>query len=168
MRRFFALPAPFTKRGVLGMNQRNGAGAAAQPAAALSARRRQAAHQTPGARRAGIPTPASLGVITYHHQLREPHAPARRTRAVRVSNRRAAHGATASSSVTSVEERALPQEQRPPAQPRRPSRQHVSNTLVGRLLLRGDVDAVVMIEQRVVLHPAFRQHRPLRHPRRAA
>src|SRR6185369_17124110 len=71
MRRFFARARALHERGVLGMNLRNGA-----LVLPLNPRRhfprvddklltKRLAFE------AGIPTPASLGVITYHHQLRE-------------------------------------------------------------------------------------------------
>lgn len=152
MRRFFARARALHERGILGMNQRNAA-----LVLPLNPRR-----QFPRvdnklltkqlAEAAGIPIPRSLGVISYHHQLRDlPSMLEGRSQFVL----KPAHGAQGNGIIviTSVENGAY----------RKSSgvllsaveiRQHVSSTLSGVFSLRGDVDSC-LIEERIVLHPAF-------------
>jgi alpha-L-glutamate ligase-like protein len=152
MRRFFARARALHERGVLGMNERNG-----MLVLPLNPRRhlprvddklltKQLAES------AGLPTPRSLAVIRYHHQLRDlPKLLDGRDQFVL----KPARGAQGNGIVviTSVEN----------GHYRKSSghllsamavRQHVSSTLSGVFSLRGDVDSC-LIEQRVVLHPAF-------------
>jgi alpha-L-glutamate ligase-like protein len=152
MRRFFARARALHERGVLGMNERNGA-------LVLPLNPRRHVPRVDDklltkrlADSAGIPTPRSLAVIHYHHQLRElPQLLDGRDQFVL----KPARGAQGNGIVviTSVEN----------GHYRRSSghlmsavaiRQHVSSTLSGVFSLRGDIDSC-LIEQRVVLHPAF-------------
>lgn len=152
MRRFFARARALHERGVLGMNLRNGA-----LVLPLNPRRHfprvdDKLLTKRLALEAGIPTPASLGVITYHHQLRELTRllDGREQFVLKPSRGAQGNGIVV---VTSVEN----------GHYRKSSghllsaaavRQHVSSTLSGVFSLRGDVDSC-LIEQRVVLHPAF-------------
>jgi alpha-L-glutamate ligase-like protein len=152
MRRFFARARALHDRGVLGMNERNAA-----LVLPLNPRRhvprvddKLLTKQL--AEAAGIPTPRLLGVITFHHQLRDlPRLLDGRQQFVL----KPAHGAQGNGIVviTSVADGVY----------RKSSgaslnaielRQHVSSTLSGVFSLRGDVDSC-LIEERIVLHPAF-------------
>jgi len=152
MRRFFARARALHDRGVLGINRRNG-----RLVLPLNPRRhfprvddKLLTKQL--AEAAGIPIPRSLGVITYHHQLRDlPRLLDGRQQFV-LKPARGAQG-NGIVVVTSVENGAY----------RKSSgallsaavlRQHISSTLSGVFSLRGDVDSC-LIEERVVLHPAF-------------
>lgn len=152
MRRIFARARALHERGVLGMNQRNAA-----LVLPLNPRRhvprvddKLLTKQL--AEAAGIPTPRSLGVISYHHQLRDlPRLLADRQEFV-LKPARGAQG-NGIVVVTSVEN----------GRYRKSSgallsavelRQHVSSTLSGVFSLRGDIDSC-LIEERIVLHPAF-------------
>ncbi len=152
MPRFFARARALRERGVLGINQRNGA-----LVLPLNPRRQfpcvDDKLQTKRlAEAAAIPVPRSYGAITYHHQLRDLPAmldgreqfvlkPARGAQgngivviaAVEASGYRKSSGAL----VTAAD-----------------VRQHVSSTLSGVFSLRGDVDSC-LIEERVTMHPAF-------------
>lgn len=152
MRRIFARARALHERGVLGMNLRNGA-----LVLPLNPRRHfprvdDKLLTKRLALEAGIPTPASLGVITYHHQLRELSRllDGREQFVLKPSRGAQGNGIVV---VTSVEK----------GHYRKSSgqllsaaavRQHISSTLSGVFSLRGDVDSC-LIEQRVVLHPAF-------------
>jgi alpha-L-glutamate ligase-like protein len=152
MRRFFARARALHARGVLGINQRNGA-----LVLPLNPRRhyprvddKLVTKQL--AQRAGIPTPRSLGVITYHHQLRalpglfdghhqfvlKPARGAQGNGIVVVTSVEHGHYRKSSGPLLSAAE----------------MRQHVSSTLSGVFSLRGDIDSC-LIEERVLLHPAF-------------
>jgi alpha-L-glutamate ligase-like protein len=152
MRRFFARARALHDRGVLGINQRNG-----DLVLPLNPRRhfprvddKLATKRL--AEAAAIPIPRSLGVITYHHQLRDlPHLldgreqfvlkPARGAQGngivVIASVENGAYRKSSGALLSAVE-----------------IRQHVSSTISGVFSLRGDVDSC-LIEERVVLHPAF-------------
>ncbi len=152
MRRFFARARTLRERGVLGINQRNGA-----LVLPLNPRRHfprvdDKLLTKRLAQAAGIPTPGALGVITYHHQLRDLPwlldgrdqfvlKPARGTQGngiVVVTSVENGHYRKSSGPLLSAVEIS----------------QHVSSTLSGVFSLRGDVDSC-LIEQRVALHPAF-------------
>lgn len=152
MRRLFARARALHDRGVLGINQRNGA-----LVLPLNPRRHYPRVDDKLltkrlAMAAGIPTPHSLGVITFHHQLRDLPAmldgrdqfvlkPARGAQGngiivvVGVDGERYRKSSGAWLSYTQL-------------------RQHVSSTLSGVFSLRGDVDSCI-IEERIILHPAF-------------
>jgi alpha-L-glutamate ligase-like protein len=152
MRRFFARARALHERGVLGMNQRNAA-------LVLPLNPRRHVPRVDDklltkrlAEAAGIPTPRSLGVISYHHQLRElprlldghqqfvlkPGRGAQGNGIVVVTSVENGHYHKSSGALLSAVE----------------LRQHVSSTLSGVFSLRGDIDSC-LIEERIVLHPAF-------------
>jgi alpha-L-glutamate ligase-like protein len=152
MRRFFARARALHDRGVLGINQRNG-----DLVLPLNHRRHFPSVDDKLltkrlADAAGIPTPRSLGVITYHHQLRtlqrlldgrdqfvlKPARGAQGNGIVVIAGTENGHYRKSSGPLLS------------PLQ----LRQHVASTLSGVFSLRGDIDSC-LIEQRVVLHPAF-------------
>ena len=153
MRRFFARARALHDRGVLGINQRNGdLVLPLNPRWHCAARRRQAATPSAWRRR---PTSrrrarsASSPITTNCATCRACSTAASSS----CSSRRAARRATASSSSPAVEN----------GHYRKSSgallsavamRQHVSSTLSGVFSLRGDIDSC-LIEERVVLHPAF-------------
>jgi alpha-L-glutamate ligase-like protein len=152
MRRFFARARALHARGVLGINQRNGA-----LVLPLNPRRhyprvddklvtkRLAQH-------AGIPTPRSLGVITYHHQLRFLPRLLDGHHQFVLKPARGAQG-NGIVVVTSVEHEHYRKSSGPLLNPAE-MRQHVASTLSGVFSLRGDIDSC-LIEERVLLHPAF-------------
>lgn len=152
MRRFFARARALHERGVLGINQRNG-----DLVLPLNPRwhfprvdDKLITKQLAAA--AGIPTPGSLGVIIYHHQLRDLPAlldgrdqfvlkPARGAQGngiVVIASVESGHYRKSSGALVSAVE----------------IRQHVSSTISGVFSLRGDIDTC-LIEERVILHPAF-------------
>jgi alpha-L-glutamate ligase-like protein len=152
MRRFFARARALHERGVLGINQRNG-----DLVLPLNPRwhfprvdDKLITKQLAAA--AGIPTPGSLGVITYHHQLRDLPAlldgreqfvlkPARGAQGngiVVIASVENGHYRKSSGALVSAVD----------------IRQHVSSTISGVFSLRGDIDSC-LIEERVILHPAF-------------
>jgi alpha-L-glutamate ligase-like protein len=152
MRRFFARARALHERGVLGINQRNGG-----LMLPLNPRRhyprvddklltKQLAH------RAGIPTPRSLGVVTYHHQLRELPRLLDGHHQFVLKPARGAQG-NGIIIVTSVEHGHY-RKSSGPLLSAAEMRQHVSSTLSGVFSLRGDIDSC-LIEERVLLHPAF-------------
>jgi len=152
MRRFFARARALHERGVLGINERNGA-----LVLPLNPRRHfprvdDKLLTKRLAEAAGIPTPRSLGVITYHHQLRDlPRLLAGRDQFV-LKPARGAQG-NGIVVVTSVEDGHY-RKSSGPLLSAVEIRQHVSSTLSGVFSLRGDIDSC-LIEERVVLHPAF-------------
>lgn len=153
MRPVLARARALRERGVLGINQRNGA-------FVLPLNPRQHYPRVDDklitkrlAQAAGIPTPSLHGVIAFHHQLRELPAllaerasfvlkPARGAQGngIVVIAERDGDGRFRKSSGALLTATAL--------------RQHVSNTISGLFSLRGDVDAC-LLEQRIILHPAF-------------
>lgn len=153
MRRVFARARALRARGVLGINQRNGA-------FVLPLNPRQHYPRVDDklitkrlAQAAGIPTPALHGVIAFQHQLRDlpailagrtsfvlkPGKGAQGNGIVVITDSDGAGGYRKSSGATLTAE-AL--------------RQHVSNTISGLFSLRGDADAC-LLEERIILHPAF-------------
>jgi alpha-L-glutamate ligase-like protein len=153
MRRFFVRARALRDRGVLGMNQRNGA-----LVLPLNPRRHYPRVDDKLltkrlAEAAGIPTPRSLGVITYHHQLRDlPRLLAGRDQFVL----KPAHGAQGNGIVVVVGvENGVYRKSSGALLDFPHLRQHVSSTLSGVFSLRGDVDSCI-IEERIILHPAFR------------
>ena len=152
MRRFFARARALHDRGVLGINQRNGA-----LVLPLNPRRhyprvddKLLTKQL--AERAGIPTPRSLGVVTYHHQLRELPRLLAGHRQFVLKPARGAQG-NGIVVVTGVEQGQY-RKSSGPLLSAADMRQHVSSTLSGVFSLRGDIDSC-LIEERVLLHPAF-------------
>lgn len=153
MRPVLARARALRARGVLGINQRNGA-------FVLPLNPRQHYPRVDDklitkrlAQAAGIPTPILHGVIAFHHQLRELPAllaerasfvlkPARGAQGngIVVIAERDGDGRFRKSSGALLTATAL--------------RQHVSNTISGLFSLRGDVDAC-LLEQRIIIHPAF-------------
>lgn len=152
MRRFFARARALHARGVLGINQRNGG-----LVLPLNPRRHYPRVDDKLltkrlAERAAIPIPRSLGVITYHHQLRD--LP-RRLAGLEQFVLKPARGAQGNGIVviTGVENGQY-RKSSGPLLSAVDMRQHVSSTLSGVFSLRGDIDSC-LIEERVVLHPAF-------------
>src|SRR5512143_826765 len=153
MRRFFARARALHDRGVLGINQRNGA-------FVLPLNPRQHYPRVDDklitkrlAQAAGIPTPTLHGVIAFHHQLRElPALLAGRTSFVL----KPARGAQGNGIVviTEVDGDGRFRKSSGALLTTTALRQHVSNTISGLFSLRGDVDAC-LLEQRIILHPAF-------------
>jgi alpha-L-glutamate ligase-like protein len=152
MRRLFARARALHARGVLGINQRNGDLVLPLNPRGLYPRVDDKLLTKRLAHAAGIRTPRSLGVITHHHQLRDvPRLldgrdqfvlkPARGTQGngivivTSVENGRYRKSSGALLSALEI-------------------RQHVSSTISGVFSLRGDVDTC-LIEERIVLHPAF-------------
>lgn len=152
MRRLFTRARALRARGVLGLNQRNGAFVLP-----LNPRRhfprvddKLLTKQLAAA--AGIPVPPSLGVVSYHHQLHDlPRLLEGREQFVLKPARGAQgngivvvagveDGRYRKSSGARLSAAAL--------------RQHVSSTISGVFSLRGDIDSC-LIEHRVGLHPAF-------------
>jgi len=153
MRRLIARARALRDRGVLGLNQRNGA-------YVLPLNPRQHYPRVDDklltkrlAEAAGIPTPRLHGVIAYQHELRdlplllEGHdqfvlKPARGAQGngIVVVTHIEADGRYRKSSGALLTPLAV--------------RQHISNTISGVFSLRGDADTC-LIEQRVILHPAF-------------
>lgn len=152
MRRLMARARALRDRGVLGINQRNGAFVLPLNPRRHYPRVDDKLLTKTLAQAAGIPTPALLGVISYHHALRDLPAmlgdcqsfvlkPARGSQGngiVVITG--AADGIYHKSSGAQLSAVAL--------------RQHVSNTISGVFSLRGDIDSC-LIEDRVILHPAF-------------
>jgi len=153
MRRLFARARALHQRGVLGINQRNGA-----LVLPLNPRRHYPRVDDKLltkrlAEAAGLPTPRTLGVVSFHHQLRDLPAllagrqqfvlkPARGSQGngiVVISHVEGDAYHKSSGAVLSAPE----------------IRQHVSNTLSGVFSLRGDVDRCI-VEERIILHPDFR------------
>lgn len=152
MRRLITRARALRERGVLGMNQRN-----ARLVLPLNPRRyyprvddKLLTKQLADA--AAIPTPALLGVVRYYHELADLPAllvgrdtfvlkPARGAQGNGIVVITAADGRTFHKSSGAL----LNADQ---------LRQHVSNTISGVFSLRGDPDAC-LLEQRVILHPAF-------------
>jgi alpha-L-glutamate ligase-like protein len=152
MRRFFARARALHERGVLGINERNGA-----LVLPLNPRRHfprvdDKLLTKRLASAAGIPTPRSLGVITYHHQLRDlPRLLAGRDQFVL----KPARGAQGNGIVVVIGvEDGHYRKSSGPLLSAVEIRQHVSSMLSGVFSLRGDVDSC-LIEERVILHPAF-------------
>lgn len=152
MRRFFARARALHERGVVGINHRN-----SRLVLPLNPRRHfprvdNKLITKDLARAAGIPTPRTLGVITYHHELRDlPRLLAGHAQFV-LKPARGAQG-NGIVVVTSVDEGRY-RKSSGPLLSAVEIRQHVSSTLSGVFSLRGDIDSC-LIEQRVALHPAF-------------
>jgi alpha-L-glutamate ligase-like protein len=153
MRRIVARARALRARGVLGINQRNGAFVLPLNPREHYPRVDDKLITKRLAQAAGIPTPTLHGVIVIQRQLRDlPRMLAGRSSFVLKPGRGAqgngivvitesdGNGGFRKSSGARLSETAL--------------RQHVSNTISGLFSLRGDVDAC-LIEERIVLHPAF-------------
>lgn len=152
MRRFFARARALHARGVLGINQRNG-----ELVLPLNPRRHYPRVDDKVltkrlAELAGIPTPRSLGLITYHHQLRDLPRLLDGLGQFVLKPARGAQG-NGIVVVTGVENGHYRKSSGPLLSPVE-MRQHVSSTLSGVFSLRGDIDSC-LLEERVVLHPAF-------------
>jgi len=152
MRRFFARARALHDRGVLGINQRNGDLVLPLNPRWHVPRVDYKLYTKVLTAQADIPTPRSLGVITYHHQLRDmprwldgreefvlkPARGAQGNGIVVITAVENGHYRKSSGALLSAVE----------------IRQHVSSTISGVFSLRGDIDSC-LIEERVVLHPAF-------------
>jgi alpha-L-glutamate ligase-like protein len=152
MRRFFARARALHARGVLGINQRNG-----DLVLPLNPRQHfpgvdDKLHTKRLADAAAIPTPRSLGVITYHHQLRDLRRVLDGRDEFVLKPARGAQG-NGIVVVAGVENGHYRKSSGPLLSPLQ-LRQHVASTLSGVFSLRGDIDSC-LIEERVVLHPAF-------------
>jgi alpha-L-glutamate ligase-like protein len=153
MRRWFARARALRERGVLGINQRNGAFVLPLNPRRHYPRVDDKLLTKRLAEALALPTPRLLGVIAYQHELRDLPALLDGREQFVLKPARGAQG-NGIVVVTHVE---------PDGRYRKSSgalltplalRQHVSNTLSGVFSLRGDADAC-LIEQRVTLHPAF-------------
>lgn len=152
MRRFFARARALQQRGVLGINRRNGGLVLPLNPRRLFPSVDDKLETKRRAESAGLPVPRTFGVIGYHHQLRElPRLLDGREEFVL----KPARGAQGNGIViiAGIE----------PGGYRKSSgvvltaadvRQHVANTISGVFSLRGDLDRC-LIEERLVLHPAF-------------
>ena len=148
----FALPKSLQRRGVLGINQRNGAFVLPQNPRRYYPRVDDKLLTKRLAERAGIATPTTLGVISIQHELREleqilsglhdfvlkPASGAQGNGIVVILGREGDEYRKSSGALLSFAH----------------IRQHVSNTISGVFSLRGDADSCI-IESRIVLHPAF-------------
>lgn len=153
MRRLFARSRALRERGVLGINQRNGA-------FVLPLNPRQHYPRVDDklltkrlAQAAGIPIPTLHGVVTYHHELRDLPALLAGRDSFVLKPSRGAQG-NGIIVITGVDEQGRFRKSSGALLTATALRQHVSNTISGVFSLRGDVDAC-LIEERVVLHPAF-------------
>lgn len=153
MRRLIARARALRERGVLGLNQRNGT-------YVLPLNPRQHYPRVDDklltkrlAEAAGIPTPRLHGVIIYQHQLRDLPAV---LDGLEHFVLKPAHGAQGNGIVVITHVEADGRYRKSSGAVLTPLalRQHVSNTISGVFSLRGDADAC-LIEQRVILHPAF-------------
>jgi alpha-L-glutamate ligase-like protein len=153
MRRFFARARALHDRGVLGINQRNGA-----LVLPLNPRRHYPRVDDKLltkrlAEAAGIPTPRSLGVISFHHQLHDlPQLLAGRHQFVL----KPARGSQGNGIVVIVGlDDGRYRKSSGALLDHAQLRQHVSSIISGVFSLRGDVDGCI-IEERIIIHPAFR------------
>ena len=153
MRRLFARSRALRERGVLGINQRNGA-------FVLPLNPRQHYPRVDDklltkrlAQAAGIPIPTLHGVVTFHHELRDLPALLAGRDSFVLKPSRGAQG-NGIIVITGVDEEGRFRKSSGALLTATALRQHVSNTISGVFSLRGDVDAC-LIEERVVLHPAF-------------
>ena len=153
MRRLFARSRALRERGVLGINQRNGA-------FVLPLNPRQHYPRVDDklltkrlAQAAGIPIPTLHGVVTFHHELRDLPALLAGRDSFVLKPSRGAQG-NGIIVITGVDEQGRFRKSSGALLTATALRQHVSNTISGVFSLRGDVDAC-LIEERVVLHPAF-------------
>ncbi len=152
MRRFFARARALRARGVLGINERNGG-----LVLPLNPRRHYPRVDDKLltkrlAEAAGIPIPRSLGVVTYHHQLRALPALLDGLEQFVLKPARGAQG-DGIVVIAGIEDGCY----RKSSGARLSAmdmRQHVSSTLSGVFSLRGDIDSC-LIEERVILHPVF-------------
>jgi alpha-L-glutamate ligase-like protein len=152
MRRLVARYRALTRRGVLGINRRNSGFVLRQNPRRHYLRVDDKLETKRLAEAAGIPTPRTLGVITYQHELRDlPGLLAGLDQFVL----KPAGGAQGNGIVVVVGVENGLYRKSSGALLRLPGiRQHVSNIIAGVFSLRGDVDRCI-IESRVVLHPAF-------------
>jgi alpha-L-glutamate ligase-like protein len=153
MRRIFARGRALRERGVLGINRRNGA-------FVLPLNPRQHYPRVDDklltkrlAQAAGLPIPMLYGVVAFHHELHDlPALLAGRDSFVLKPGRGAQGNGIVV--VAGVDDRGRFRKSSGALLSAAALRQHVSNTISGVFSLRGDVDAC-LIEQRVLLHPAF-------------
>ncbi|MDX2169722.1 MAG: alpha-L-glutamate ligase-like protein [Deltaproteobacteria bacterium] len=153
MRRLFARARALRERGVLGINQRNGAFVLPLNPRKHYPRVDDKLITKRLAEAAGIPTPGLLGVIAYQHQLRDlPRLLEGRDQFVL----KPAHGAQGNGIVVVTQVEADGRFRKSSGTLLTPLalRQHVSNTISGVFSLRGDADTC-LIEARVILHPAL-------------
>jgi len=153
MRRWFARARALHARGVLGINQRNGAFVLPLNPRKHYPRVDDKLLTKRLAEERALPTPRLLGVIAYQHQVRDlPQLLADRDQFV-LKPARGSQG-NGIVVVTHVEADGRYRRSSGALLTALQLRQHVSNTLSGIFSLRGDADAC-LIEQRVILHPAF-------------
>ena len=147
-----ALPNTLRRRGVLGINRRNGAFVLPQNPRRYYPRVDDKLLTKRLAEQAGIPTPTTLGVISIQHELRQLEEI---LSGLHDFVLKPASGAQGNGIVVIVGVE--------PDGYRKSSgallrfahvRQHVSNTISGVFSLRGDSDSCI-IESRIVLHPSF-------------
>jgi alpha-L-glutamate ligase-like protein len=148
----FASPRALHRRGVLGINQRNGAFVLPGNPRRFYPRVDDKLLTKRLAERAGIPTPRTLGVISYQHELREvdeilaglddfvlkPARGAQGNGIVVVLGMEGDRYRKSSGVLLTLTH----------------LQQHVANTISGVFSLRGDADSCIL-ETRVVLHPSF-------------
>ena len=153
MRRFIARARALHERGVLGINQRNGAFVLPLNPREHYPRVDDKLITKRLAQAAGIPTPILHGVVAYHHQLRDLPALLDGRTSFVLKPARGAQG-NGIVVVTDVDGDGAFRRSSGVLFTATALRQHVSNTISGLFSLRGDVDAC-LIEQRIILHPAF-------------
>lgn len=148
----FASPRALRARGVLGLNRRNGG-------FVLPLNPRQHYPRVDDklltkrlAAAAGIPIPALHSVLAYHHELRNLPRLLDGLSSFVLKPARGAQG-NGIVVVTAVEDGGYRKSSGTLLSPAA-LRQHVSNIISGVFSLRGDADTC-LIEQRIVLHPAF-------------
>lgn len=152
MRSLLAHYRALVRRGVLGINRRNATFVLRQNPRRHYPRVDDKLETKRLAEAVGIPTPRTLGIITYQHELRDlPRLLAGLDQFVL----KPAGGAQGNGIVVVVGVENGLYRKSSGALLRLPDvRQHVSNIIAGVFSLRGDVDRCI-IESRVVLHPAF-------------
>lgn len=153
MRRLFASARALRARGVLGINRRNGGFVLPLNPRQYYPRVDDKLITKRLAQQAGIPTPALLGVVRFHHELRDlPALLAGRDSFVLKPGKGAQGNGIVV--ITGVEADGRWRKSSGALLTPEALRQHVSNTISGVFSLRGDADAC-LIEQRIILHPAF-------------
>ncbi len=152
MRRLIARARALRERGVLGINQRNGAFVLPLNPRRHYPRVDDKLRTKMLAQAAGIPTPALLGVVSYHHELRDLPAllAARDSFVLKPARGSQGNGIVVVTGIDADGYRKSSGARMSPVA----LRQHVSNMISGVFSLRGDVDSC-LIEARVILHPAF-------------
>lgn len=152
MRRLFATARTLRARGVLGINRRNGGFVLPLNPRRHYPRVDDKLLTKRLAAAAGIPIPALYGVVAYHHELRDLPRLLEGLDSFVLKPARGAQG-NGIVVITGVVEGGYRKSSGALLTPTA-LRQHVSNTISGVFSLRGDVDTC-LIEERVILHPAF-------------